>query len=608
MTWLFERRMLSVLVFILLATCPAAGAASPAAIYSSARQQVVAVEVLDDDGEMVAALSAVVVAPEQLVTLCSLVDGAGGLRLVYGDHRAQAVVTGRDPGRDLCQLGAAELPDVTPAVVAAEDPAVGASVYAVGNTLGLGVGISEGVVSAVWSQPAAGEAAIQFTAPIGPGSGGGGLYDAAGRLVGIVQFRNLDGQNINFACPARWIHELSSRAAATATQPAWRGTAMRLAAASDWTALAEHGRAWTAALPDHAEAWYWLGTAANAMEEWPAAEKAFRMALAENPAAVAAGHGLAVALVRQSRPEEALEVTRGLLAFRREDAAVWLDIGLIEMALAHPTQAKQALAQAAQLAPWDPRPQGGLVDIARGEGNWIGVVAALNRVTHIDPGAVQVWIELAEALCKLHRYTRGLAAADRALALAPGQPDALLLKGMALAALGRMREAIDTLRAGLDGQPANPAWGWNSLGRIYSFLGLWPEAIEAFREAVRLDPANLAWTGELGVALKDGGLRQEALFLFERLADQKPEDPFPWRQLGYTNALLFRPEAAIPALERSLALDPRDPKVWNALLEMYHAAGRTDDVRRGFQRLFVLDRAWADDAYRRLLLPYEARP
>lgn len=44
-------------------------------------------------------------------------------------------------------------------------------------------------------------AVIQTTAPISPGSSGGGLFDASGELVGLTTFTLQDSQNLNFAVP-----------------------------------------------------------------------------------------------------------------------------------------------------------------------------------------------------------------------------------------------------------------------------------------------------------------------------------------------------------------------------------------------------------------------
>jgi hypothetical protein len=52
---------------------------------------------------------------------------------------------------------------------------------------------------------------IQTTAPVSPGSSGGGLFNADGRLIGIVTFQYRGGQNLNFAVPADWIGAMNDR-------------------------------------------------------------------------------------------------------------------------------------------------------------------------------------------------------------------------------------------------------------------------------------------------------------------------------------------------------------------------------------------------------------
>jgi hypothetical protein len=52
---------------------------------------------------------------------------------------------------------------------------------------------------------------IQTTAPVSPGSSGGGLFDVDRKLVGIVTFQQRSGQNLNFAVPADWIFEMRNR-------------------------------------------------------------------------------------------------------------------------------------------------------------------------------------------------------------------------------------------------------------------------------------------------------------------------------------------------------------------------------------------------------------
>ena len=87
--------------------------------------------------------------------------------------------------------------------------------YAIGAPQGLDLTISEGIVSSLRDVP--GGTVIQTTAPVSRGSSGGGLFDASGRLVGIVTFQHRYGQNLNFALPADWIGEMRARHSSTAS-------------------------------------------------------------------------------------------------------------------------------------------------------------------------------------------------------------------------------------------------------------------------------------------------------------------------------------------------------------------------------------------------------
>jgi hypothetical protein len=67
----------------------------------------------------------------------------------------------------------------------------------------LELSLSAGLVSQL--RGAEGAPLVQTTAPIAPGSSGGGLFDERGRLVGLTTFQRERGQNVNFALPAEWV-------------------------------------------------------------------------------------------------------------------------------------------------------------------------------------------------------------------------------------------------------------------------------------------------------------------------------------------------------------------------------------------------------------------
>ena len=76
----------------------------------------------------------------------------------------------------------------------------GDDVFAIGAPKGLDKSISQGIVSAV--RPTSSRTLIQTSAAISPGSSGGGLFDAQGRLVGITTLKISGGEGLNFAVSA----------------------------------------------------------------------------------------------------------------------------------------------------------------------------------------------------------------------------------------------------------------------------------------------------------------------------------------------------------------------------------------------------------------------
>lgn len=85
---------------------------------------------------------------------------------------------------------------------------VGERVFAVGAPEGLELTLSEGIVSRLERAEPLTDGKpesvkrIQTTAPISPGSSGGGLFDQQGNLIGITTSSVVGGQNLNFALPA----------------------------------------------------------------------------------------------------------------------------------------------------------------------------------------------------------------------------------------------------------------------------------------------------------------------------------------------------------------------------------------------------------------------
>jgi S1-C subfamily serine protease len=165
-----------------------------AQIYAAVAPSVVSVEALDAKGGGSAGTGVIVNANGTILTALHVVNGAATVRVIFGDGtQAEATVVATDPGTDIATLQPAGLPSVVvPAVLgSASRLAVGDTVIAIGDQLGLTRTTTEGVVSGL-NRAAPGpeggtlNGLIQFDAAVNHGSSGGPLVNAAGQTVGIV--------------------------------------------------------------------------------------------------------------------------------------------------------------------------------------------------------------------------------------------------------------------------------------------------------------------------------------------------------------------------------------------------------------------------------------
>ena len=92
----------------------------------------------------------------------------------------------------------------------------GEKVIAIGSPLGQENSVSDGVIANP-ARESLGVKFIQFTAPISPGSSGGGLFNKDGEAVGItrgaLQDEKREAQNVNFAIPINLVKNIVSGSA-----------------------------------------------------------------------------------------------------------------------------------------------------------------------------------------------------------------------------------------------------------------------------------------------------------------------------------------------------------------------------------------------------------
>ena len=185
-------------------------------VFESIWRSVVVVEAGNSQG------SGVALKPNLVATNCHVTDAATSPIVVHkGENRRAdksksypARVIAGNRQRDVCLLAAEGLWAIPAEARNAAEMRIAEQVYAVGAPRGLDFSISGGLVSQLREEDEEGRQLsgnaplIQTDTAISPGSSGGGLFDAKGKLVGLTTFGYRDSEGLNFAVPIEWALEL----------------------------------------------------------------------------------------------------------------------------------------------------------------------------------------------------------------------------------------------------------------------------------------------------------------------------------------------------------------------------------------------------------------
>lgn len=152
--------------------------------------------------------SGVIVRPNIVATNCHLVSTDRIAVYKSVNRKADtstpfsASIRHADKGKDFCLLDVTGLWGVPVPVRKYDSLKVGENVYGLGAPQGLDLSISLGLISQLRIHD--GNRYIQTDAAISPGSSGGGLFDSAGNLIGILTAKITDEgvEGIGFAIPA----------------------------------------------------------------------------------------------------------------------------------------------------------------------------------------------------------------------------------------------------------------------------------------------------------------------------------------------------------------------------------------------------------------------
>jgi S1-C subfamily serine protease len=188
----------------------AADTPEPATVFERSADSVVLLMVEKAPGETSQGTGFVVRSDGVIATALHVVENAKAItvKLRSGELYDIAAVYNFDKRKDLALLRIPAI-DLQPfefgdfSEVRAGDP-----VIAITNPKGLEHSFSQGNVSSIRLEESLGAKVIQTTASLSPGSSGGPLLTSSGRAIGVVSYKILGGESLNFCLPISYVQGL----------------------------------------------------------------------------------------------------------------------------------------------------------------------------------------------------------------------------------------------------------------------------------------------------------------------------------------------------------------------------------------------------------------
>lgn len=238
--------------------------------------------------------SAVVIAKDQVVTNCHVVTDAHDVEVIVNGVAHVATEVKPDWHHDLCILTVSDLVAPVARIGVSKSLKYETPVFTIGypdkttepvNTFGVVKGMF----------PMDDSVVIRATSPFKLGASGGGVFDDAGTLVGIITLKSRGNQAHYYYMPVEWVQALMSKPAqalgAKSEKPFWavsdhqRPYFMQVVQpyiSHDWKSLLTVSREWVNAEPDTAESWFYLAMAEYETKAYDKAEEHFNKVLALN--------------------------------------------------------------------------------------------------------------------------------------------------------------------------------------------------------------------------------------------------------------------------------------------------------------------------------------
>jgi tetratricopeptide (TPR) repeat protein len=441
-----KKRLQCFLVIVVLFFGTTIHSKTASEVFDAVSSSVVVIRTYDTKGNDKGLGSGVALASDLIATNCHVVQDVAKIQVVHKGKQYLATLRDTDWDRDVCTLNVSGIK--APAVVMGSTSRlkVGARVYAIGAPQGLELTLSEGIISSL--RPVEDGQYLQISAPISPGSSGGGLFDEEGRLIGLPTFYLTEGQQLNFVVPVEWITELPERnkkmsEVAQTTYIEWFNKSLALQEKKDWAGMLTHSLRWTEAQPKEPMAWYSLAIAYGETNQYTEEIKAYQQALRIYPEFASAWHNLGIVYGETGQYTEAIKASKQALSINPEDASAWNILGSAYSESGQYDEAIKAYKQALRIYSEDAMAWYNLGIIYHRTGQYTEAIKAFKQASGINSEFVMAWYNLGVVYGETGQYTEAIKAFKQALSINPEFADAWYTVGVAYYASGQKNQVIE---------------------------------------------------------------------------------------------------------------------------------------------------------------------
>lgn len=384
----------------------------PSVVREVSLRSVVIVEVGNDGRRAVGHGSGVVISPNVVVTNCHVLAAGTRYLVRYRDVPYPAEALQADDRRDLCSLSVRSLQGLPVRMGTTEGLKEGERVFAIGAPGARRLVIDAGNVQALRATPNG--RYIRTSAHAAPGSSGGGLFTAGGRLVGIITMgpesdaTRPAGAVTTFAQPVEWIHELPRRSGGkfvlSQSTPAAVDQVLRsIRGQKRWNKLLQVAEYWLTDDPEYPVSWIAMESKARALQElgrYDEALETLQRVTTIEPLALSAWNNLGNLLGERGDTEGAivaLERAAQLESDPRQASLSYFNLGVLHAKKGNKREKQRAYANAVRLNPTDAEAQRNLgvawVELGALEKG----IEALQLAIKLAPRDAQAWLALCVA-------------------------------------------------------------------------------------------------------------------------------------------------------------------------------------------------------------------